>query len=215
MATNPYVNKVIFGSATLVDLTGTTATADKILQGYGAFGADGAWMNGTATSGNVWQDQDGYVHLDDEGGGSPSVGGLVYETGTWTPSEDVADYTISFVNTHTTAPFYYVIMDVGTTYNSTSNSNAGVIYYIWGQAFGEPLHYSSSSIRYGYARRVNSSGGVSSASIAYPHTSTTDTITSYPRYWAKETGIKAEPYGSGYYWRAGRTYKWIAIWTPT
>ena len=50
MANNPYVNKVVFGSATLVDLTGTTATADKILQGYGAFGADGAWMDGTATS---------------------------------------------------------------------------------------------------------------------------------------------------------------------
>lgn len=51
MANNPYVNKVVFGSATLVDLTGTTATADKILQGYGAYGADGAWMNGTASSG--------------------------------------------------------------------------------------------------------------------------------------------------------------------
>lgn len=77
MANNPYVNKVVFGSATLVDLTGTTATADKILSGYGAFGADGAWMDGTATSGgtggNVWQDAQGYVHLDDEGGGSSSV----------------------------------------------------------------------------------------------------------------------------------------------
>lgn len=51
MANNPYVNKVVFGSATLVDLTGTTATADKILQGYGAYGADGAWMDGTATGG--------------------------------------------------------------------------------------------------------------------------------------------------------------------
>jgi len=50
---NPYVNKVVFGTATLVDLTGTTATADKILQGYGAFGADGAWMDGTATGGGV------------------------------------------------------------------------------------------------------------------------------------------------------------------
>lgn len=50
MANNQYVNKVIFGSATLVDLTGTTATADKILEGYGAFGADGAWMDGTAQS---------------------------------------------------------------------------------------------------------------------------------------------------------------------
>lgn len=52
MASNPYVNKVVYGSTTLVDLTGTTATADKILQGYGAYGADGAWMDGTATAGS-------------------------------------------------------------------------------------------------------------------------------------------------------------------
>lgn len=53
MANNQYVNKVVFGSATLVDLTGTTATADKILEGYGAFGADGAWMDGTAIQGGT------------------------------------------------------------------------------------------------------------------------------------------------------------------
>lgn len=47
------VNKVIYGTTTLVDLTGTTATADKILQGYGAFGRDGQWMDGTATGGNA------------------------------------------------------------------------------------------------------------------------------------------------------------------
>ncbi len=52
MANNPYVNKVVFGSATLVDLTGTTATADKIMTGYGAFGADGAWMSGALADGN-------------------------------------------------------------------------------------------------------------------------------------------------------------------
>lgn len=70
MANNPYVNKVVFGSATLVDLTGTTATADKILQGYGAFGADGAWMNGTATGGgSVTQDQDGFLVIPPNGSG--------------------------------------------------------------------------------------------------------------------------------------------------
>lgn len=84
MANNPYVNKVVFGSATLVDLTGTTATADKILSGYGAFGADGAWMDGTAIassgSGVVWQDSQGYVHLSDEGD-------IPLQTKTVTPSE--------------------------------------------------------------------------------------------------------------------------------
>lgn len=48
MANNPYNNKVQLADGTvLIDLTGTTATADKILQGYGAYGADGSWMNGS------------------------------------------------------------------------------------------------------------------------------------------------------------------------
>lgn len=51
MATNPYVNKVVYGADTIIDISGTTATADKILQGYGAFGADGSWMDGTAVAG--------------------------------------------------------------------------------------------------------------------------------------------------------------------
>ncbi len=91
MANNPYVNKVVFGSATLVDLTGTTATADKILQGYGAFGADGAWMDGTATQGGgsgdgyVWQDGNGYVHLSDEQGTQTIIDSLtVSSAGTTT-----------------------------------------------------------------------------------------------------------------------------------
>lgn len=45
------VNKVVYGTTILVDLTDTTATADKILSGYGAYGADGVWMNGAATGG--------------------------------------------------------------------------------------------------------------------------------------------------------------------
>lgn len=40
------------GTATFTDTSPTTATADKILQGYGAFGADGAWMDGTASGGS-------------------------------------------------------------------------------------------------------------------------------------------------------------------
>lgn len=49
------VNKVVYGTTILVDLTDTTATADKILAGYGAYGADGVWMNGTAAGGGGGQ----------------------------------------------------------------------------------------------------------------------------------------------------------------
>ena len=68
MAVNPYVNKVIYGGATLIDLTSTTATASTIMSGFGAFGADGAWIDGTATGGGagvVYQDENGYIVIDD------------------------------------------------------------------------------------------------------------------------------------------------------
>ena len=35
------INKVIYGGRVLIDLTGDTITADKLLAGYKAHGADG------------------------------------------------------------------------------------------------------------------------------------------------------------------------------
>lgn len=45
---NEKVNKVVLGSETLVDLTDATASADKILNGYTAYGSDGNKLVGTA-----------------------------------------------------------------------------------------------------------------------------------------------------------------------
>lgn len=50
------VNKVVYGGNTLIDITDTTVTADKILSGYGAYGADGSWIDGsivTKTASNL------------------------------------------------------------------------------------------------------------------------------------------------------------------
>lgn len=52
MATNPYKNKVVYNGQTLIDLTGDTVAADKLLQGYTAHDASGAPITGTAVSGS-------------------------------------------------------------------------------------------------------------------------------------------------------------------
>ena len=46
---NEYVNKVIYGGNTLIDLTSDTVTADKILSGYKGHAASGAPITGTCT----------------------------------------------------------------------------------------------------------------------------------------------------------------------
>lgn len=47
MATNTYNSKVIFNGDVLMDLTGDTVTADKLLKGITAHGKDGAPITGT------------------------------------------------------------------------------------------------------------------------------------------------------------------------
>lgn len=51
MADNPYINKVMFGDETIIDLTDATATAADIAQGATAYGATGELLTGTATGG--------------------------------------------------------------------------------------------------------------------------------------------------------------------
>ena len=45
------VNKVVYGTTVLVDLTGDTVTADKLMQGYTAHDRSGALITGIATGG--------------------------------------------------------------------------------------------------------------------------------------------------------------------
>ena len=46
MASNPYVNKVVFGNDTLIDLSSDTVYPGALLQGYTAHNASGAPING-------------------------------------------------------------------------------------------------------------------------------------------------------------------------
>lgn len=72
---NQYINKVVYGGSPLIDLTSDTAVASDVAVGKYFHLATGERVEGTASGGggsggNVWQDAQGYVHLDDEGGGS-------------------------------------------------------------------------------------------------------------------------------------------------
>lgn len=62
---NQYVNKVVYGNDTLIDITDTTAVASDVASGKYFYTADGAKTQGTATGGSVL-----IVDTEDAGGGT-------------------------------------------------------------------------------------------------------------------------------------------------
>lgn len=79
------INKVVYGNQTLIDLTTDTVTSsDDILAGKVGHLRDGTVVTGTASGGDqhgtIWQDGQGYVHLDDESG-------IALQSKTATPTE--------------------------------------------------------------------------------------------------------------------------------
>ena len=86
-------------------LTTISNGATKVLKTAGKFMEDDVTIavsaDGGGGSGNIWQDENGYIHLDDEGGGTP--------TPTPTPSGaskkqiNFIDYDGTIVNSYTPA----------------------------------------------------------------------------------------------------------------
>lgn len=191
------ISKLILNGVTQMDITDTTATADKILSSYGAYGADGTWMDGVASM----------------------SGGLEYEMGVFEPEEDVVRPTITFANTHAIAPFYVLISDSTGTYYTTSDSSYAMIFSDFGQINGGTVEGSGGLTRYGDLRsfyRGTSLEGLTVVNNVFytPSTDSRDSSTSYMRYWVTETCFYPYTNNSSRYWRAGRTYKWLAIWAP-
>lgn len=229
------INKVQYGNTTLIDLTSDTVTADKLMQGYTAHDRSGTLITGTATGGggsggNVWQDQDGYVHLDDEGTTPITVeplsvtqngtytaptgkayspvtvnvsggGGLVYETGTWTPTEDVESEWISFTNSHNEEPIFVMIEDSDIS-TVTAGSWTVCCINVWGNFYGATgTIVAASARRYFSGTNHNTgSGTIASSSLGS---------------WVTSSAFRPNGTYTGNYWRSTRTYKWIAVWAPT
>lgn len=179
-----------------VDISDTTATAADVASGKYFYTA-----NGTKTLGT----------------GSGGGGGLEYESGTWTPSEDIAIPTISFTNTHTTTPIYYMFADATGTYDTTTNTNHLCVFYDYYGCFGSGIMVDSSTQRYAQScamYRGNSSTSFSSttSNVTNPPSDPSTSTSAYYGYWVTNSSIKPSSNSSTRYWRAGRTYKWIAVW---
>ena len=86
------INKVVYGTSTLIDLTDSTLSSSaQLLSGVTAYDRTGAKLTGTYSGGSgdgyVWQDGNGYVHLSDEEGTHVTIDALtISSSGVYTAS---------------------------------------------------------------------------------------------------------------------------------
>lgn len=148
-----------------------------------------------------------------EGGGGST--GLVYETGTYTPSADVARPTINFSNSHTKRPFIVIMQDMGGSSSiATQDSNLLCAMVNWYDFSGDGIYNSAGSVNYAkmlYVYKGSSNLSSSSNTIS----SLTSTANTGMPYWLSNTSFIPGSASSSRYWRSGRTYKWIAVWAPS
>lgn len=139
-----------------------------------------------------------------------------FESGTFSPDSDVVTYNIPFTRTHSRMPFFAMVVDATGTYDSTQNTSAYMCYHNYLQSWNALFKMASSTNVYGFThiayRTTNGSTLIfNQYPFYYSYTNTGTSNQNYPRYWVTETGIKATTISTAY-WRAGRTYRWFAIW---
>ena len=178
-----------------------------------AQGSDTATQNGTVDTTLI-----NSLEVNVSGGGG---GGLEYETGAFTPTEDIASAEISFSNTHNAMPAVVIMAEASDALSSWTNYSLFEWNYInTSDFFGGGYPRSASELGYGRVdviRRSNSTSlnYTNVTELQYPSSEASDTTATRPRYWVTASSFKAYASNNTYYWRSGRTYKWIAVWAPT
>lgn len=152
--------------------------------------------------------------------GTGQGGGLTFETGTYEPSADTSGEKILFTNSHSEAPAFIMMVDATGTANTASDTNIQFVWYDYYKLYGVGMPWSSSAYRYASAYYAYRATNTSALSVGGVHCSAnSDNAGSgginYPRFWTDELGFTPNSASTSRYWRAGRTYKWIAIWRQT
>lgn len=142
--------------------------------------------------------------------------GLVYETGTYTPEEDVTRPEILFTNQHTNPPALVAFYDTGQTFPS---NNSGIYFnyvdpyrlFNAGYAYNDTPSIRYATVIYGYRGSTSTSISTGTTHCSY-NSDMESSSSSHARYYVSPTGFKPYTSSSSRYWRSNRTYKWIAVW---
>ncbi len=211
-------------STTVTYKGSTLTTADnntKTLKTSGKYLEDDITIT-DVSGGFVTQDLQGFINLSPGAGGIRGAG-FDHEEGTVVLTSDSNRPTINFTNTHTDPPFYASFVDVTDTpyepSSAYSDSNLYFHYIDWYRITGLGYYNSTGGYAtklYGlyYGSFVYSASSVQPFSYGFSINSdnTAETNSSYPRYFVTPTCFRPYSGYNGRYWRAGRTYKWVAVW---
>lgn len=140
-------------------------------------------------------------------------GGLEYETGTFSPESDIARPEIIFKNSHTDPPVMVTIQDSTGTIYTTSSTVVEFTFAYFSKFSGTPLVASSSLSIYAILYQVNRGSNASQFSASGEMLSSESGSSGVSRY-VSNTGFIPNR-ANNYYYRSGRTYKWLAVWKPT
>ena len=180
------------GTARYIETSDADATAADIASGKTAY-VNGSLIVGTAS-----------------GGG----GGLEYESGIFTPAEDIARPVISFSNVHTNKPSLVLMSDVEETLAAADSAEYFAILN-WFDCFGVALKASASIMNYARVQfGYKTSAGLTQGGYVindYNGTSVTTAL----GYYLSNSSFTPYAGSDSRYFRSGRTYKWIAVWAPT
>ena len=142
-------------------------------------------------------------------------GGAEYETGVYAPTADSTDEQINFTDTHSEAPSLICMADYTTSSKTPNSSMVEWMFCNVYKLFGsKATDGSQANFRAGYLNRfyVASNGSQTANVMQFASTQdTASTTQSNTGYIARKTDFVALGI-SNIYFRAGRTYKWIAIW---
>lgn len=146
-------------------------------------------------------------------------GGVESETGEYEPEADETSIIINFANEHDTTPAFIVFADAEDTGATSTLTNLMFIYADIYKLLGASVVLSSSTRSTSggtiLSFQYRASGDSATGAVYIPtfgQEEPRDDNTIYSRYWVTEEGFKASTNNASRYWRAGRTYKWIAIW---
>lgn len=143
------------------------------------------------------------------GKGVAGGGGLEFETGTFIPETDTDIYNpINFENSHDKPPAVVICVDSWESANAVENSFRSAhfvrfdVAYVDGSAM---IGTGSNMYLRGYRGYINASAGAAFSAMSATTETTANTL-------ANDESFRFSTSTTGQYYRAGRTYKWIAIW---